>query len=76
MNKPKWLLWLNPVLFISMLIEVITGLMLFFDMFVSRLKLILSVHTYNGLLLIGIVMAHIWLNWSWVRANLLKRVSK
>jgi len=35
------------------------------------LETIFEAHEYNGFLLVSLVAVHIWLNWGWVRANLI-----
>ena len=76
MNRIKWLMLLNLVLFLSMFLEIITGVILFFDLFASWLTLIFRVHAYNGFLLIGLVIIHLMFNWGWIKANFFKRRSK
>lgn len=73
MNKAKWLVVVNPVLFFSVLVQIITGVILFYDLFSSRLALISRVHGYNGFLLTCLLIIHILLNWSWIKANFFKR---
>jgi len=72
MNRLKWLVWLNLVLFCSALVQIITGVMLFFNLFTTRLELISELHEYNGLLFSGLVLIHLWFNWSWIKANFFK----
>ena len=35
--------------------------------------LLFEVHEYNGFIFAALVLAHIYLNWWWVKANILKR---
>ena len=72
MNKLKFLVWVNPILFLCVVVQVITGIIMFFDMFASKLELISNVHAYNGFLLVVLITTHIALNWSWVKANFFK----
>lgn len=69
MDRTKWLMSLNMVLFLSMFLEIITGVILFFEMFASWLTLIFLVHAYNGFLIIGLVIIHLMFNWGWIKAN-------
>ena len=73
MNRLKWLVVVNLILFLSVLIQILTGVMLFFDMFISKIALISRVHGYNGFLMIGLLVMHLALNWGWIKANFFKR---
>ena len=73
MTRLKWLVLLNSVLFLSMFTQIITGVMLFFDMFGPILRAVSLVHSYNGFLLVGLVIIHLVFNWGWIKANLFKR---
>lgn len=70
MDRNAWLKLINTVLLVSLLTQAVTGALLFLN-FDSRLAGLL--HTYNGLLLVALALTHLTLNWSWVRANFLKR---
>lgn len=72
MSKNTWLKIINPVMFISLLLQAATGLLLFFRLFISHFRTIGEVHEYNGLLFLVLVITHLALNWSWIKANLFK----
>ena len=75
MNKAKLLKISNLVLFISMIIEVLTGIVLFFDLFVMQAKLFMAmaqIHKYNGIILTALVILHLVLNWGWIRSQFFK----
>lgn len=72
MNRLKWLIVTNIVLFCSMAVQVITGIMLFFGMFLRHLGFTERLHSYNGLALVILVVLHIALNWGWVKANIFR----
>ena len=76
MNKIVLLKITNLFLFISMLAQLCTGIVLFFDLFTGRPKLfemITQIHRYNGVVLAALVIVHLLLNWGWMKAQFLKR---
>ena len=73
MNKQAILRVINPMLFISLTVQAVTGLIMFFDLKVPHLKMIYKMHEHNGLLFAVLAVTHITLNWGWVRANYFKR---
>ena len=76
MTKIEALRVTNIFLLISAVIQAFTAVALFFDLFASRAKLlgiITWTHAYNGLLLIGLVAIHVFLNWGWVKAQFFKK---
>jgi hypothetical protein len=58
----------NSLLFISLLVQAITGLWLFW----SGSETIANIHKYNGLIFLALVATHITLNWNWIKTVLLK----
>ena len=76
MNKAVLLKWTNLVLFLSASVQALTGIILFFDLFMSRARLfdfIVKAHRYNGMLFIVLIAAHLWLNLGWVKAQLFRK---
>lgn len=76
MNKTGVLKVSNILLFISMVIQVATGVILFFDLFVMRGKLFIffvSLHKYNGVVFTILMIEHLTLNWGWIKSQLFKR---
>ena len=76
MNKTVFLKITNLCLFISMLAQLCTGIVLFFDLFTGKPKLfemITQIHRYNGVTLAVLVIAHLLLNWGWIKVQFLKR---
>ena len=69
MNKMKILRWVNSVLFILLLIQMTTVLIMFFQIRVPNLQFVFQMHEYNGLLLIVTALVHLNLNWGWVKAT-------
>jgi hypothetical protein len=73
MNRLKWLVVINAALFFSVFLQITTGVMLFFDILVSKSELISRVHAYNGFLFVVLLVMHLVLNWGWIKSNLFKR---
>ena len=76
MSKARWLLWLNPLLFASLIIQALTGAILFFSLLSSLYELAAKVHAYNGLVFVILALTHLTLNWSWVKANFFKKATR
>jgi predicted ferric reductase len=73
MNRVQVLKIVNFLLFVFFIIQALTGIALFFDLFASSLEMTAQVHKYSGLLFIILAIVHLVLNWGWVRVNFLKR---
>lgn len=76
MSAALLLKWVNPVLFVSALLQALTGVALYFELVESSPKLFsytLKIHAKNGLLLIILIAIHLALNWSWVKAQFFKK---
>jgi hypothetical protein len=72
MNRGGALTITNIILFVSMSLEALTGLFLFFRLFADRPKVFIAIvefHEYNGIFLIALVSVHLILNWSWIRGR-------
>ena len=66
----------NIALFISALIEIITGIAMLLGNIVVKLGLfglIFKLHKYNGLVFMVLICLHIYQNWGWVKMNILKQ---
>lgn len=70
MSKNKWLKIVNPVMFVSFAIQAVTGIMMSAH---KGSTAIAEMHEHNGILLVFLITAHLYLNWDWVRANFLKK---
>ncbi|KPL15051.1 hypothetical protein AMJ74_02205 [candidate division WOR_3 bacterium SM1_77] len=69
--RVKLLRIVNPILFILMLIQAISGLGQRYagqDFFI----LLRRIHLPNGILLVIFFIIHLYLNWGWVKMNFLK----
>ena len=62
MNKVKILKALNPVLFLLLLSQMATGLLIFLD----AGEAFTTVHLITGGCLVLVGIAHLTLNWNWV----------
>ena len=75
MNKITLLKVTNLLLFISMSVQILTSIVLFFDLFTANARLfetIAQIHKYNGLILVLLVAVHVMLNWGWIKSQFFK----
>ncbi len=73
MDKQKALKIVNPILFVSAIIQISTGIILAFHLFKKIMGFIGEVHEYNGFLLSLLILIHLYLNWSWVKATFFRK---
>ncbi|MCX5716266.1 MAG: DUF4405 domain-containing protein [Candidatus Omnitrophica bacterium] len=73
MNKAKLMKVVNPLLLLSAIIQMLTGVFLFFNLFAKQLSFMSSLHEYNGIIFTALVLIHIWLNWRWFSAVFFKK---
>ncbi len=73
MTKSEILRISNVALFIVFVFQVLTSLVLFFEIKPLDGELMDKVHAYNGMLMIALVVWHIILHWPAVRAMFFKR---
>ncbi|MGB3341734.1 MAG: DUF4405 domain-containing protein [bacterium] len=69
--KNKFLKIVNPILFLLMLIQAITGIGQRYggqDAF----RFFRRIHYPNGILLVMFFLIHLYLNWGWVKMNFFK----
>ena len=69
MNKLTSLKILNPILFILLIYVASTGL----GHDLIKAELFEKIHPGGGVLLIIAAVIHLFLNWGWIKSNLLKR---
>ena len=75
MNKAGALKLVNPLLFLSLVIQALTGIMIALNFFISNPKLLESIvelHKNNGFIFVMLVATHIYLNWSWIKGQFFK----
>ena len=73
MNKNKLLKVVNPVLAVSFIMEAVTGIMMAAG---KGSKTTFEIHKHNGVLLIILVAAHLYLNWDWIKASFFRKTAK
>ena len=76
MNKSEMLRYVNLPLALSFLIQTGTALIILSEVKLPNKALLFGIHEYNGLLLIALIAAHIFLNWSWIRATVFPATKK
>lgn len=76
MNKSEMLRYVNMPLALSFLVQAGTALTIFSEVKVPNKDLLFAIHEYNGLFLIALAAAHIYLNWGWIRATFLTAPKK
>ena len=76
MNKAQWLKITNLALLVTFILQIISGLIMLFELQVLNLNLMFQAHKYNGLALVGLWGAHVGLNWGWIKTNFFKKNDK
>jgi len=66
MKKSQWLLWINILLVVAFVVQLFT--VVFRD--VISIRTFSTVHIWCGRTLLTLAVAHLILNWSWVKNNL------
>ncbi|MGB7539219.1 MAG: hypothetical protein WBM17_11840 [Anaerolineales bacterium] len=65
MQRIKILKWVIPILALLLTFQIVSGL--------NPALVPYQVHQATGLVIAGVVVFHVILNWPWIRANYLKR---
>jgi cytochrome b len=76
MNKQLALKIVNPLLFVALIIQALTGVTLAFHLFFSKPKLyemIGELHEHTGFVFVVLAAIHLYLNWGWVKSQFAKR---
>jgi hypothetical protein len=73
MNKMLLLKIVNPLLGLSFLVQAITGIMLTRSIGISFIDKTAHIHEANGTVFLLLVIIHLTLNWSWVKATFFKK---
>lgn len=74
MDKANLLKIVNPLLFISLVIQALTGMIAALHLFMSNPKLfeaLMELHEYNGFVFVLLAGTHLYLNWGWVKAQII-----
>ncbi len=74
MSKGKMLLIVNPLLGLAVVVQAVTGAMM--KNHVSPGELWEGLHVAFAVALVVLTVAHLALNWHWVRVNILKKKAK
>ena len=76
MNRARSLKIATVLLLASFLLEMATiiGMVFLRDLLVKLgiFKIFFEVHEYNGSVFVALVLVHLFFNWGWIRANILK----
>ncbi|MCX5666764.1 MAG: hypothetical protein NTY34_00400 [Candidatus Omnitrophica bacterium] len=76
MNKAKLFKTATILLAVSFLAQVATVVgMVFLKSFLMRLGVLgifFEIHEYNGFIFVALILAHLFFNWGWISANILK----
>lgn len=70
MNKQNILRFVNVLLIFSALIQALSGLLMVSELNVPHF--IIEAHESNGPVLILLIIMHTFLNWIWIKLNLLR----
>ncbi|MCX6356609.1 MAG: hypothetical protein NT045_01820 [Candidatus Aureabacteria bacterium] len=73
MTKAGLLRIVNPVLFLSLVIQAVTAGIIFLRLRTVFTPTVFEIHEPNGVLFVAQALTHLTLNWGWVRANYFKR---
>ncbi len=65
----KWLKIVNPILFLLIVVQMGTGMTLRF----APNHFIFEVHENLGIFLFIALVAHLWLNFGWIKTNFFKK---
>jgi len=71
MDKAKLFKMVNVVLLLSAAVQIVTSILIFSGML--RSEAVVELHEYNGIIFIALVLMHVYLNWGWIKSQLLKR---
>ena len=73
-NKLLFLKIVNPLLGLAFLFQISSGFAMGFDS--SHVELWAETHEVCAWILIALLALHIWLNWGWIKTNMLKLGAK
>lgn len=73
MNKARLLKWVNPILFISAVIQIVTILVFLFNLFPAKKHFFFELHEHNGIIFVILIFIHLYLNWAWVKVNFFRK---
>ncbi len=67
MNKQKLLKIINPLLFLLIILQAVNIILLKTD----PPSFAYMIHEWNGYVIMALVVIHVYLNWSWIKTNIL-----
>jgi len=73
MSKVVVLRAVNMALFLAFILQVMTIVIIFLKIKTPYTHSIFEIHEYNGLFMITLAVAHIILNWGWMKTNFFKK---
>ena len=73
MNKMMALRVVNPILFFSFVLQVITSVIIFLRIKIPNVRMVFEIHEYNGIFMVIVAVTHIALNWGWIKATFFKK---
>lgn len=76
--KRTWLKWTNGILFFVAFIQAFTGIWMLISLIAFKKdapEAVITIHMWNGVILVIAVIIHVGLNWVWIRNNFLKKRS-
>jgi len=73
MNKMDMLKIVNALLGFSFVIQLATSIIIFFHIRVRHAQTVFDIHIYNGVVFFVLALAHLVLNWGWIKSAYLRR---
>ena len=68
MKKAQWLWWINLLLLVALVVQITTVVL----RDAIPVRMFFMVHVWCGRMLLTLAVAHLILNWNWVKTNVLK----
>lgn len=72
MSKLNILKFVNILLGVTFIIQLLSSVIIILRIKVLKPGMIFEIHEYNGIIFILLVLAHVSLNWGWIKANIFK----
>jgi len=70
MAKAKTLLLIDILAFITFLVSLITGLMMWLHLGGIQKQILLPIHTYGSIIFAALIIIHFLLHYKWIKAML------
>jgi hypothetical protein len=75
-SKASALKIINPILGTAAAVQLFTMVLFTFFEDSIPIKQIRDIHVIGGYVLLGLVVIHLYLNWTWIKSNFFKKRSK